>query len=74
MICATRINVVFFIVFTGACLGFVLAAAARWCVADGRLALAGRLVVVSWQHVSVKVRFANLLLRVLALHGSRYQF
>jgi uncharacterized protein len=47
LICATRINVVFFVIFLGATLGFILAASARWCIAEGHVALAGRLVVVS---------------------------
>jgi hypothetical protein len=45
-ICATRNNVVFIVVFIGASLGFVLAASARWSIAEGHIALAGRLVVV----------------------------
>ena len=47
LICATRINVVFFVIFLGASLGFILAASARWCIAEGHVALAERLVVVS---------------------------
>ena len=46
LICATRINVVFFVIFLGASLGFILAASARWCIAEGHVALAERLVVV----------------------------
>jgi hypothetical protein len=46
LICATRINVVFLAIFFGATLGFTLAASARWCIAEGHVALAGRLVVV----------------------------
>jgi hypothetical protein len=46
LICATRINVVFFVIFLGASLGFILAASARWSIAEGHVALAGRLVVV----------------------------
>jgi hypothetical protein len=46
-ICATRINVVFLVIFFGATLGFILAASARWRLAEGDLATAGSLVVVS---------------------------
>lgn len=38
---------VFFVIFLGASLGFILAASARWCIAEGHVALAERLVVVS---------------------------
>lgn len=54
MICATRINIVFMLVFFGAGLGFVLAAAARWCIAEGALVTAGRLVIVSLLPVKLK--------------------
>ena len=47
MICATRVNVVFVVIFFGAALGFILAASARWCIAEGSVITAGRLVVVS---------------------------
>ena len=47
IICATRINVVFFIIFIGAFLGFVFAASARWCIAEGYIVTAGHLVVVN---------------------------
>jgi hypothetical protein len=54
VICATRVNIVFLLIFFGAGLGFVLAAAARWCIAEGALVTAGRLVVVSFLPVELK--------------------
>ena len=36
------------LIFFGAGLGFALAAAARWCIAEGAMVTAGRLVVVSF--------------------------
>lgn len=45
MVAATRVNAVFFLVFTSAGLGFFLLASALWSIADGH-AVAGKLLVV----------------------------
>ncbi|KAK3704136.1 hypothetical protein LTR37_013976 [Vermiconidia calcicola] len=55
-ICATRINVVFVVIFVGATMGFVLAASSRWCLANGNVGAAGQLVVgvgASWFAISI---------------------
>lgn len=49
-ICATKINVVFFLVFAGAGLGFTLLGSALWAVAEGALAASEKLLVVSFYH------------------------
>jgi hypothetical protein len=68
LICATRINVVFFVIFLGATLGFILAASARWCIAEGHVALAGRLVVVC---AAVHYTFDGPATRKLTTHRAR---
>lgn len=49
IICATRVNIVFVLIFFTACLGFILAASARWVLAEGNLAVATKLVTVSYR-------------------------
>lgn len=46
-------------VFTGACLGFVLAASARWCIAEGNLTAAGQLAVVSGSGIASRATISN---------------
>lgn len=47
MICATKINVVFFLIFAGAGLGFTLLSSALWALAEGALDAGAKLLVVS---------------------------
>jgi len=82
VICATRVNIVFMLIFFGAGLGFVLAAAARWCIAEGALVTAGRLVVVSFLPIELIIQSTDLrdvrlltrsyFIRALELPGSLY--
>lgn len=50
MIAATRINAVFFLIFTAAGLGFFLLAASLWAAAEGSASTAN-LMVVSFVHL-----------------------
>jgi hypothetical protein len=45
LLCSLRTNAVFVLVFTGATLGFSLAAGAFWHLAQGNLAAGGKLLV-----------------------------
>lgn len=45
-ICATKINLVFILIFVGAGLGFTLLSAALWCLAEAALETGNKLLVV----------------------------
>lgn len=47
MICATKINAVFFLLFMGAGTGFLLFASCLWALADGAVEISGKLLMVS---------------------------
>lgn len=54
------------LIFFGAGLGFVLAAAARWCIAEGALVTAGRLVIVSLLPVKLNLAIDQSFQRLFA--------
>lgn len=47
MVCSTRVNAIFFSLFTGAGLGFFLLTAALWALADGLETRGATLLVVN---------------------------
>lgn len=46
-ICATKINLVFLLIFAGAGMGFTLLGSALWALAEGALVAGDKLLVVS---------------------------
>ena len=46
-ICATKINLVFLLIFAGSGLGFTLLGSALWAIAEGATVASGKLLVVS---------------------------
>ena len=59
MICALKINLVFFLIFTGAGTGFALLAGAFWRLAEGQLESGANVLVVS-DDVVTTLRIAEI--------------
>lgn len=71
-ICATKINLVFLLIFAGAGMGFTLLGSALWALAEGALVAGDKLLVVSLSVIHF-IRFFSFffnMLRAVVRRGS----